>query len=60
LICTANLDLYRLSAINFLNTNDDGVSTSFFGTLANNGPIYDTRVRGLVSLLMTTQRFQEQ
>jgi uncharacterized protein (DUF1800 family) len=56
----ANLDLYRLSAINFLNTNDDGVSTSFFGTLPNTGAIYDTRVRGLVSLLMTTQRFQEQ
>ncbi len=56
----ANLDLYQVSAVSFLNTNDDGVSTSLFSTLPNTGTTYDTRVRGMVSLLMTTQRFQEQ
>ena len=56
----ANLDLYRLSAINFLNTGDDGVTGSLFSGLGNTSSTYDTRVRGLVALLMTTQRFQEQ
>jgi hypothetical protein len=57
---TANLDLYRAAAIGFLNTNDDGVSPSSFSGLSDTSPAYDTRVRGMVSLLMTTQRFQEQ
>lgn len=56
----ANLDLYRSSAINFLNTGDDGLSSSPFSSQPNTGATYDTRVRGMVSLLMTTQRFQEQ
>jgi hypothetical protein len=56
----ANLDLYRLSAINFLNTADDGTTVSLFSSQANTGTTYDTRVRGMVSLLMTTQRYQEQ
>jgi uncharacterized protein (DUF1800 family) len=56
----ANLDLYRLSAIGFLNTADDGVSLALFSSLGNTSTTYDTRVRGMVSLLMTTQRFQEQ
>ena len=59
----ANLDLYRTAAINFLNTGDDGVTASLFSTLANTGTgdyPYDRRVRGMVSWLMTLQRFQEQ
>ena len=55
-----NLDLYRIAAMNFLNTGDDGVSASAFTGLNNTSGTYDTRVRGMVSLLMTTQRFQEQ
>jgi len=56
----ANLDLYRTSAINFLNTGDNGVTPSAFASLGNTSAAYDTRVRGMVSWLMTSQRFQEQ
>ena len=56
----ANLDLYRTSAIAFLNTGDDGVTSSAFALLANTTAAYDTRVRGMVSWLMTLQRFHEQ
>lgn len=60
----ANLNLYRTAAINFLNTADDGVTASAFsaltpGTTTGNNT-YDTRVRGVVAMLMTMQRFQEQ
>ncbi|PAW89896.1 MAG: hypothetical protein B9S33_02420 [Pedosphaera sp. Tous-C6FEB] len=60
----ANLSLYRTAAINFLNTADDGVTASSFaaltpGTTTGNNT-YDTRVRGMVAMLMTMQRFQEQ
>lgn len=55
----ANLKLYRDAGISFLNTADDGITASPFSTgLA--ATTYDTRVRGLVSMLMTLQRFQEQ
>jgi len=55
----ANLDLYRNSAINFLNTADNGVTSDPLrsGMLA---ATYDTRIRGMVAMLMTLQRFQEQ
>lgn len=56
----ANLALYRTAAINFLNTGDDGVTPSSFSTLGNTSTTYDTRVRGMVAMLMTQQRFQEQ
>jgi uncharacterized protein (DUF1800 family) len=62
----ANLDLYRRGAVNFLNTRDDGSSApsaELFSALPNNagaGSAYDTRVRGLVAMLMTLPRFQEQ
>ncbi len=59
----ANLNLYRQSAMNFLNTADDGVTASLFSGLtvsATAGSTYDTRVRGMVAMLMTFQRFQEQ
>lgn len=56
----ANLNLYHVSAVNFLNTADDGVTPSLFSGLSNAGIAYDQRVRGMVSMLMTFQRFQEQ
>ncbi len=61
----ANLDLYRLSAVNFLNNGSadptpgnlrfDQLTVSNTSTSA-----YDIRVRGMVAMLMTLQRFQEQ
>ncbi|MFM8469202.1 MAG: DUF1800 family protein, partial [Limisphaerales bacterium] len=60
----ANLNLYRAAAINFLNTADDGMSASAFSALTpgttTGSNTYDTRVRGMVAMLMTMQRFQEQ
>ncbi len=56
----ANLDLYRTAAINYLNTADDGVTSSPFSSLNNIAATYDTRVRGMVAMLMTLQRFHEQ
>ena len=60
----ANLNLYRTAAINFLNTADDGVTASPFSALTpsttTGNNTYDTRVRGMVAMLMTMQRFQEQ
>jgi hypothetical protein len=55
-----NLSLYRQAAINYLNTADNGTTVSSFSTLGNTSTTYDTRVRGMVSMLMTFQRFQEQ
>jgi len=57
-----NLQLYRTSAINFLNTDDTGLSSPFAGLTVSgtaNSP-YDNRVRGMIGMLMTLQRFQEQ
>jgi hypothetical protein len=58
----ANLDLYRTSAANFLNTADDGVSPSSLGNLSMTGnpSPYEARLRGMVAMLMTFKRFQEQ
>lgn len=53
----ANLKLLRDAGIAFLNTADDGVTASSFSTGLST---YDTRVRGLVSMLMTISKFQEQ
>ena len=55
-----NLSLYRAAAMNFLNTADTGTTSSPFNTLGNTTTTYDTRVRGMVSMLMTFPRFQEQ
>ncbi|HTD65441.1 MAG TPA: DUF1800 family protein [Candidatus Limnocylindria bacterium] len=55
----ANLDEYRTLAISFLNTNDAGSGPSDFSVLTN-PTNYDTRVRAMVSMLMTLPRFQEQ
>jgi hypothetical protein len=56
----ANLDLYRGNAVNFLNTSDDGTTVSPFSNLNHTAAPYDTRVRAMVAMLMTLQRFQEQ
>lgn len=55
-----NLDGYRQLAANFLNTNDAGTGSSLFASLSNTSTAYDTRVRAMVAMLMTLQRFQEQ
>lgn len=51
----ANLGLDRQAAIDFLNTSDDGRTSSPF-----NLDSHDGRVRGVVALLMCFPRFQEQ
>ena len=56
----ANLDRYHAAAMNFLNTADDGTSPSAFDSLPDSSSTYDTRVRGMVGMLLTFQRFQEQ
>jgi uncharacterized protein (DUF1800 family) len=61
----ANLDQYRTAAINFLNDGsaDPTPSTTPFSQLAvstSASSQYDIRVRGMVAMLMTLQRFQEQ
>ncbi len=55
-----NLSLYRGAAVSFLNTSDDGVTPSAFSSQSNSSTTYDTRVRGMVAMLMAFQRFQEQ
>lgn len=56
----ANLDQYRDAAVTFLNTADNGTAAEIFAGLSQGTPAYDTRVRGMVAMLMTFQRFQEQ
>jgi hypothetical protein len=55
----ANVSDYRALGVNFLNTADNN-TTSLFSVLGNTTAAYDTRVRGMVAMLMTLQRFQEQ
>jgi len=58
-----SLDGYRNLAVSYLNTGDDGVSVSSFSNLSPSntaGSPYDTRVRGMVALLLSLPRFQEQ
>jgi hypothetical protein len=63
----ANLDVYRRAAINFLDDGSADSSTTTRTTPFSGLPVsavagssYDTRVRGMVSALMTSPRFQEQ
>ncbi len=56
---TANLSLYRSAAMRYLDTDDNG-NASPFASLGNTTSNYDYRVRGMVAMLMTFQRFQEQ
>jgi len=55
----ANLDLDRTAAIAFLNTNEAGAASSF-ASIANTPAAYDGRIRGMIGLLMSFPRFQEQ
>lgn len=57
-----NLQLYREAAIEFLNTGDNGVDSPFasLSVSATSASPYDTRVRGMVGMLLAMQRFQEQ
>lgn len=56
----ANLDDFRREAIAFLNTSENGNSPSPFSSIANTTSVYDLRVRGMVAMLLTYPRFQEQ
>lgn len=59
----ANLDYYKQVAIAFLDTLDNGTTSSPFSLLPPSnaaGNVYDTRVRGMVAMLMSLQRFHEQ
>ena len=56
----ANLAGYRAIAVQFLDTGDDGRTSSPLASLNPGSSEYDLRIRGLAALLMTTQRFQEQ
>ncbi|MBI1842305.1 MAG: DUF1800 family protein [Verrucomicrobia bacterium] len=55
-----NLEGYRATATRFLDTSDSGATASPFKTLDPTSAAYDTRVRSMVALLMTSPRFQEQ
>lgn len=60
-----NLSLYRAACITYLNdgSTDNPVSSTPFSSLtvsSTAGSAYDTRVRGMVGMLMTFPRFQEQ
>lgn len=57
-----NLGPLRLAAVNFLNDGsaDSSPNTTPFATLAHTSANYDTRVRGMVAMLMTQPRFQDQ
>jgi uncharacterized protein (DUF1800 family) len=57
----ANLSLDRAAAVRFLNSDDTGApDSSPFANLAHTSTAYDGRVRGMIALLMTFPRFQEQ
>jgi len=57
---SANLSQYRALSIQFLNTTDNGTTPSEFANLVPGTKDYDTRVRGLAALLLSSPRFQEQ
>jgi hypothetical protein len=58
----AGRDPYKTLAIGFLNTDDAGAPSAFNLLTPSNvaGQPYDTRVRGMVALLLSLQRFNEQ
>ncbi len=63
----ANLDLYRTAALNYLNSNDNGTpNSSLWGGLTDTSGVptdnttYENRLRGMISMLLTQQRFNEQ
>ena len=58
----AGLDAYKMLAVEFLNTDDTGAPSAFNLLTPSNvaNQPYDTRVRGMVALLLSLQRFNEQ
>ncbi|MCC6235423.1 MAG: DUF1800 family protein [Verrucomicrobiales bacterium] len=58
----ANLAAYRQDAIAFLDTKDNGGGPEPFSGLSTSGTpsAYETRLRGMVALLLSLPRFQEQ
>jgi hypothetical protein len=58
----ANLAPNKTLAVGFLNTSDTGAPSAFNLLTPSNvaGQPYDTRVRGMVALLLSLQRFNEQ
>ena len=58
----AGLDAYKTLAVEFLNTGDTGAPSAFNLLTPSNvaNQPYDTRVRGMVALLLSLQRFNEQ
>jgi uncharacterized protein (DUF1800 family) len=58
----AGLDAYKMLAVGFLNADDTGAPSAFNLLTPSNiaGQPYDTRVRGMVALLLSLQRFNEQ
>jgi uncharacterized protein (DUF1800 family) len=57
---TANLDIFRRQAIDFLNTANDGVTHSPFSELPDSMADYDVRLRGMVAHLMSLAQFNQQ
>ncbi len=59
---SGNLELYRQAAVKFLNSSDTGTSSPFTSLTVSStaNDIYDNRVRGMVAMLMSMPRFQEQ
>jgi uncharacterized protein (DUF1800 family) len=57
---TANLDLHQRAAIQYLDTADNGTTPSPFTSLSSTTTAYDTRVRGMVAMLLGLSLFQEQ
>jgi uncharacterized protein (DUF1800 family) len=57
-----NLDALRTAAISFLNTDNNRVASAFSSLAVSGAPLspYDQRVRGMVAMLMSSPRFQEQ
>lgn len=59
---SASLGGYRNVAVSYLNTDDAGNSSPFANLTVSSvaGSTYDTRIRGMLTALMSLQRFQEQ
>ena len=56
----ANLAGLRALAVKYLDTADNGTTTSPYSSLSPGSKAHELRVRGLVAFLLCSQRFQEQ
>jgi uncharacterized protein (DUF1800 family) len=56
----ANLAESRVAALDYLNRSENGLRASPFAGLTPGTTAYDDRVRGLVAMLLSSPRFQEQ